>query len=139
MRYGSIAADGGVAIHMPNLDRLVARGVGFDGCCARTPGCMPARRSVTTDRLSRQTGVTDNGRCLAPGFELTVGRRSRLRCGQKACRGLPARARRGRESGCLVPVKSERGRRAELRTIVLCPSIELTKSGPRWGKVKPEP
>jgi arylsulfatase A-like enzyme len=72
MRYDNIAGHGNAEIHTPNLDRLLAGGVSFDGCFAQNPLCMPSRASFMTGLYPQQTGVTDNGHCLDPDFQPTV-------------------------------------------------------------------
>ena len=64
MRYDNIAAHDNPAMHTPNLDRLLAEGVGFDNCFVQSPTCMPSRASIWTGRYPQNHRVTCNGVAL---------------------------------------------------------------------------
>ena len=47
-------------VRTPNLDRLGAEGVVFDGAYCNSPLCVPSRMSLMTGRLASADGVYDN-------------------------------------------------------------------------------
>lgn len=65
-RFDTIHALGNEAIHTPNLDRLVTRGVAFTNAYSTSPVCVPARYTLRTGCEPYHTGVYANegGRSL---------------------------------------------------------------------------
>jgi choline-sulfatase len=58
-------------LHMPNLRKLIARGVKFDNAYTSSPLCTPARASFMTGQLPSKNGVFDNAaefKATTPGF-----------------------------------------------------------------------
>lgn len=72
MRYDCIGAHGNKAMHTPNLDYLVNRGISFDRCYNQNPLCMPSRCSFMSGLYPQQTGVTENGHEMPDGIDSTV-------------------------------------------------------------------
>lgn len=60
-RADTICALGNDQIVTPTFDRLCHEGTAFTDCSTPSPVCVPARCSLATGRLPRQTGVCDNG------------------------------------------------------------------------------
>jgi choline-sulfatase len=48
------------ALHIPNLRRLIARGVKFDNAYSSSPLCTPARGAFMTGQLPSRSGIYDN-------------------------------------------------------------------------------
>lgn len=73
-RWDTIHAFGNAAIHTPNLDRLAARGVGFNRAYCQAPICTPSRASMLTGRYPATTQVHRNGNARFPDEEVLVTR-----------------------------------------------------------------
>jgi arylsulfatase A-like enzyme len=60
LRWDCIGAHGNPEVHTPNLDRLIQRGVSFNGFCQH-PLCMPSRASFLTGKYPSQLGIYQMG------------------------------------------------------------------------------
>ncbi len=74
LRADCIGAWGNPAVQTPHLDRLAEAGVNLRNCFSQNPVCMPSRASLFTGLYPQQTGVTNNGHCLAADFAQTLPR-----------------------------------------------------------------
>lgn len=59
-------------VQTPNLDRLAARGVLFDGCYCNSPLCVPSRQSFTAGRYVSRVAAWNNGCCIADDRDPTL-------------------------------------------------------------------
>lgn len=66
------------AIATPNLDRLAALGVVFDGAITQSTVCAPARASMMTGRHVSDHGVWTNDMPFRPGMDLIAERMNAL-------------------------------------------------------------
>ncbi len=60
-RFDTINAMGYKHMHTPNLDRLCAKGTGFENFYVNSPFCMPSRHSFLSGLYPSSTGTMDNG------------------------------------------------------------------------------
>lgn len=66
MRADCVGAFGHPVVKTPNLDALVADGVGFRHAVTQAPLCVPARMSLFCGRYVHQHGCLNNGRGFWP-------------------------------------------------------------------------
>jgi len=59
--HGALQCEGNPRVRTPHLDALRAQGMRFTSSFSTNPVCCPARTSWYTGRMSRETGVLDNG------------------------------------------------------------------------------
>ena len=55
-----LGANGDRFVRTPNMDRLAATGVSFDGCYCNSPLCVPSRESFISGRYISRTGLWSN-------------------------------------------------------------------------------
>jgi choline-sulfatase len=60
MRGDALGSLPGSPVITPNLDRLSAEGITFTQCMSNSPLCVPARTSLMTGQLVRETGIWSN-------------------------------------------------------------------------------
>lgn len=60
LRWDGIGAHGNPEVHTPNLDKLIGRGISFNGFCQH-PLCMPSRASLLTGKYPSQLGIYQMG------------------------------------------------------------------------------
>ncbi|MCL2647693.1 MAG: sulfatase-like hydrolase/transferase [Phycisphaerales bacterium] len=82
-RFDAVGCNGNSIVRTPNLDRLAAEGVNFQGHTCSNPICSPARASLLTGQYSRTHGVTTVGVQMDPASETLATWLSRAgyRCG----------------------------------------------------------
>lgn len=71
-RPDSLGCYGSDAARTPNIDRLAANGVRFDGCYVQNPLCCPSRYSIATGRYPHAHGVRANWYAPRPGERSTA-------------------------------------------------------------------
>ena len=59
-RYDWVGWNSDLPVHMPNLDRLAARGVRFDKVICNSPLCAPSRSTLAQGVNYRRSGTLDN-------------------------------------------------------------------------------
>ncbi|WP_170755745.1 sulfatase-like hydrolase/transferase [Ruegeria lacuscaerulensis] len=72
LRWDYLSCNGHPHLHTPNIDRLAARGVRFDGAYIQSPICGSSRMSTYTGRYVHSHGASWNGIPLKVG-EMTMG------------------------------------------------------------------